>query len=166
MKRYIHTEVKSTESYISCMSKLGDSDKPAFMVGVYEDGSHVGEPYLKIYNNPRYTKSTMVTRLSLIDGHRIIHKNYDGRQEWDIDNKTLKSLDIFLEKPSNQDTEYSNWQALLYLWNVETSIICGSTPKPYRSMLAAFVAGYYDTEENLSDPNYMPSYAEKPIFAM
>ena len=165
MKRYIKSNDASDRTYISCMSKLGDNEKPAFMVGVYEDGSHIGEPYLKIYNNPRYSKSTHVTRLSLLDGHRIIHDNFDGREEWNIDNKTLKALDAFLSKPSRKFAEYSNWQVLLYLWNYETSIIVSAPDDLYDTDIDAYIDGYYDTEENLQNPNYMPSFADKPLFS-
>ena len=167
MVRYVKT-VDNVESGhpISCMSKLGSSNRPAFMVGVYEDGSHVGEPYLKIYNNPIYSKSKEVTRLSLLDGHRIIHKNCDGRKEWNIDNSTLRALDSFLKQPSSLNSKYTNWQALLYLWNYETSIICDPTPAPYDSMLSAFVAGYFDTPENLNNSTYMKSDAKQPQFSV
>ena len=165
MKRYIHSDVQSNMAYISCMSKLGECDKPSFMVGVYEDGSHVGCPYLKIYNNAKYPKSTKVTRLSLVDGSRLIHKNIDGRDEWDIDNRTLKALDNFLQASSRKYAGYSNWQVLMYLWNYETSIISSAPDDMYDTDIEAFVDGYYDTEDNLNNPNYMPSTAEKPKFA-
>lgn len=162
MKRLIRAT--TNQEYISCMSKLGENEKPAFMVGVYEDGSHIGEPYLKIYDNPRYSKSEYVTRLSLKDGHRIIHDNYDGRKEWNIDNKTLKALDTFLAKPSRRFIGYTNWQVLLYLWNYETSIIISAPDDLYDTDIDAFADGYYDTEDNLKNPNYMPSYAAQPSF--
>lgn len=163
MKRYIRkTDMKT---YISCMSKVGESEKPAFMVGVYEDGSHIGEPYLKIYDNPRYQKSEQVTRLSLLDGHRIIHENYDGRKEWDIDNKTLKALDTFLRKPSRKYANCTNWQLLLYLWNYETSIIGNSPEELYDTDIDAFLDGYYDVEENIKNPTYMKSTAKQPTFS-
>lgn len=157
--------IKGSKSYISCMSKLGESEKPAFMVGVYEDGSHIGEPYLKIYDNPRYQKSERVTRLSLIDGHRIIHDNFDGRDEWNIDNKTLKALERFLSAASDTYENCTNWQVLMYLWNYETSILGGSVPKPYKTLIRAYLAGCYDTEQNLANPNYMPSTAVQPKFS-
>ena len=153
------------QDYISCMSKVGTSEKPSFLVGVYEDGSHIGEPYLKIYNSSKYSSSTHVTRLSMRDGHRIIHKNVDGRLEWDIDKKTLKALEAFLEKKSRQFVGYTNWQAMIYLWNYEPSTITPAPEDVYDSDIEAFYDGYYDTEENSSNPNYMRSDSEIPSFA-
>lgn len=152
------------QDYISCMSKVGTSERPSFLVGVYEDGSHIGEPYLKIYNSNKYSSATHVTRLSLRDGHRIIHKNVDGRLEWDIDNKTLKALEVFLSKKSRQFSDYINWQVMIFLWNYEISLITPSPEELYDSDIDAFFKGYYDTEKNLTNSNYMKSDSEIPSF--
>ena len=153
------------DDYISCMSKVGHSEKPAFMVGVYESGSHVGEPYLKIYDSARHSSAERVTRLSLRDGHRIIHANLDGKSEWNIDSKTLKALEAFLDKQSRNYAGYTNWQVLLFLWNYETSIIASAPDDLYDTDIEAFVSGYYDTEENINNPSYMPSYSVRPQFS-
>lgn len=151
--------------YISCMSKVGGSEKPDFMVGVFEEGSHIEEPYLKIYDNHIYGKTKRVTRLSLLDGHRIVHKNFDGREEWkDINNRVLKGLDNFLEQPSRNYAGYTNWEVLIYLWNYETSIITPAPSDRYVTDIEAYFDGYYDTPENLRNPAYMVSTAKKPIF--
>lgn len=156
----------SNYSGIFCMSKVGSNDKPPFIVGVYESGDHIGIPYLKIYNSQKYSTATKVTRLSLIDGSRIVHKNTDGCEEWDdITNKTLKSLNDFLKKPSRQYRGYSNWQVMIYLWNYEIGIIAPAPEDRFNTDIEAFFAGYYDTEMNLGNSNYMPSNSEQPDFA-
>ena len=151
--------------YISCMSRVGNSEKPPFMVGVYESGAYIGEPYLKIYSHFDYPKAEYVTRLSMRDGHRIVHKNRDRKKEWkDIDNRTLKALEVFLDKPSRNIKGYTNWQVLMYLWNYETSIISNAPEDLYDTNIEAFIDGYYDTEENLKNPNYIASYSVRPGF--
>lgn len=157
----------SDVSYIYCMSKVGTSEKPPFIVGVYESGDHIGIPYLKIYNSQKYSTATKVTRLSLRDGSRIVHKNTDGCIEWDdINNKTLKALDTFLQKRSRQFSEYTNWQVMIYLWNYETGFIKPSPENKYNTDIDAFFDGYYDTEENMNNPNYMSSDSKQPTFSM
>lgn len=164
MKIYIDDSRSEFGEYISCMAKVGSSQKPPFMFCVYEDGSHIGEPYLKIYDSSKYSSSKRVTRLSLIDGRRIIHRNLDGREEWNIDNGTLKALNDYLKKNSKQYPNYTNWQVLIYMWNYETSFIAEFDDDKYDSYIDAFFDGYYDTEDNLSNPNYMKSDSEQPDF--
>ena len=153
------------KAHISYMAKIGQSDTPAFMVAVCENEDHIGEPHLKIYNNVTFLSATHVTRLSLRDGHRIICENHDCKQEWNIDNETLKALNRFLDEKSRNYKGYTNWQALMFQWNWESSIISGELDDKYDTYIEAFIDGCYDTETNLSNPNYVSSDSKRPDFA-
>lgn len=162
MKIYVRSD---GADYISCMATMPGNIKPTFVIGAYESGAYQGEPYLKIYDAQSVSKADHVTRLSLWDGHRIRHRNDDGKQEWeDINNSILRGLNRYLDKPSSMFDGYSNWQTLIYLWNSEVGFFTGVPPKKYRTFINAFFNGYYDTDENLRNSNYMPSTSERPDF--
>ncbi len=148
---------------IFCMAKIGSSEKPSFCVWVNPDPGRVGDPYLKYYNAQNYTKAESVIRLGLKETKFIYHN--DGKQSWKVTKKELKQLDDFLSKKSRKFVGVTNWQVTIYHWNYEYGLIDEDFPDKYASMIDAFVDGYFDTKENLSEPSYVPSNQKQPEYA-
>ena len=48
-------------------------------------------------------------------------------------------------------------------WNNENDFLSSDTGS-YDNPVEAFVNGYYDTKDNLSNPSYVPSYTEMPNY--
>lgn len=42
--------------------------------------------------------------------------------------------------------------------------LISDVPTGYKTRIEAFVNGYYNTEENLKDPSYVPSYLKMPDY--
>lgn len=150
---------------IMSMAQIGrsrDTDKIGFCVYVNPDSGRKGNPYFKFYNAGGYNKADKIVRLGIKRFEVIKHS--DGFKFWDVTKRELKVLDIFLSRKSKDYPKYTNWEVTLYQWNKEALFITDA-PDEYDSNIDAFFAGYYDTEENLSEPSYIPSTQEQILYA-
>jgi hypothetical protein len=149
----------STE--ITSMATVGksDGDKPHFMVQVNPDPKRVGDPYLKYYDANNYRKADRVIRLGLKDLKAFDHSNERGIKQWNVSKDDLRVLDAFLNEKNKDFPAYTNWQVALYHWNNEYGFI--SNTDEYSTNIEAFIAGYYDTDENIAEPSYVPSTQEQ-----
>lgn len=150
---------------IMSMSQIGrsrDSDKFSYCVYVNPDPGRRGNPYLKFYNASNYSKADKVIRLGMKKFEIIRHS--DGLKFWDVNRQELKMLDAFLSRTAKENPKYTNWQYAIYQWNREALFITDA-PDEYASNIDAFFDGFYDTEENLSEPSYIPSFQERIIYA-
>lgn len=148
-------------TYVECMAKVGHSDSDNFSVAVNPDTNRSGECYLKYYNHKRYRSADKVVRVSLTEPKYVFHRNYDGKATWDLSTKDKEKLVNFLNSKSSFSV--TNWQLALYYWNNESDFL-GSDTGSYDNPVEAFVNGYYDTKDNLSNPSYVPSYTEMPNY--
>lgn len=161
MKRY----VRSLEP-IECMATIGKSVDDNFCVTVNPDQKRSGVCYLKYFNSSSYTSADKVIRVSLLEPRVIFHKNRDGKKTWRINSKDKKNLVEFLKRNSKDWVGTDNWHSVLYHWNNELGLIDDVVPEEFNSAIEAFVAGYFDTKENLSHPSYVPSYLEMPDYTL
>lgn len=148
-------------TYVTCMAKVGHSDSDNFSVAVNPDTNRSGECYLKYYNHKWYRSADKVVRVSLTESKYVFHKNFDGKTTWHLSSKDKEKLSNFLN--SKLSFGVTNWQLALYHWNNENDFLNSDTGS-YKNPIEAFVNGHYDTEENVSNPSYMPSYAEMPNY--
>lgn len=147
---------------MSQIGRNGSEDKSEYCVYVNPDQSRTGDPYLKYYNARSYSKADKVIRLGM-KKFEIIHHS-DGLRFWDVTRKELKTLDNFLSGRSKIFSPYTNWQVALYLWNYESDLFT-DIPDKYNTIIEAFFDGYFDTEENLNKPNYLPSFQKQILYA-
>ena len=148
---------------IFCMAKIGSSIKPAFCVWVNPDSGRVGDPYLKYYNAQNYTEAESVIRLGLKEAKLIYHN--DDKKRWKVTKEQLKQLDTFLSSKSAEYRRYTNWQTTIYHWNYEYGFLDSEYPDRYDTIIDAYMDGYFDTNDNLSNPSYIPSYQKQPSYA-
>lgn len=148
---------------ILTMAQVGRNEKPGFCIWVNPDQGRKGDPYFKMYNAQSYAKADKCIRIGIREPKLIYHT--DGKKVWHITESDLKYLDKFMSQKSRKYAGYSNWQATIYDWNYEYSFIHPSPENQYEEDIDAFFDGYYDTEENLSDPSYVPSYQRQIIYA-
>ena len=155
--------VKSNESIFS-MATVGRNEKPTLMIAVNPDTGRIGDCYFNYYNNAYYPKSTKVTRINIKKPEKILHKNYDGKEEWGLSSRDKRILCAFLDAKSRDVPSLTNWQMVLYHWNNEYGNISKQFPDKYQSRIDAFVQGFYDTEENLKNPSYVYSKLKRPDY--
>ncbi|MCM1226143.1 MAG: hypothetical protein NC320_01800 [Clostridium sp.] len=150
---------------IMSMAQIGrsrDTDKFGYCVYVNPDSGRKGNPYFKFYNASGYNKADKVIRLGIKKFEVIKHS--DGFKFWDISKQEAKALDSFLSRKSKMYSQYTNWELMIFLWNVEALFITDA-PDEYESNIEAFFDGFYDTKENLAEPSYVPSYQERIVYA-
>lgn len=161
MKRYIQRDYE----YVEAMSTIGKHVKPNFTVAVNPDRGRKGDCYFKYYNSNDYHKAKKVARINLRIPSYIQHKNSDGKEDWILNSKAKSALVDYLNNESDQWLNVTNWQSCLYHWNREKGLLDDPFPRDtYYSQIEAFLSGYYDTEENLSNPSYMSSQSKMPDY--
>jgi hypothetical protein len=149
---------------ITSMATVGksDGDKPHFMVQVNPDAKRIGNPYLKYYDANNYLKADRVIRLGLTDLKAFDHSSERGIKFWKVNKEDLRVLDAFLSEKSKDFPAYTYWQMALYHWNNEYGFI--SNTDAYPTNIDAYMAGYYDTAENLNHKSYVPSTQEQQTY--
>lgn len=160
----VQSEQNASEPILS-MSQIGrsrDTDKFGYCVYVNPDPGRKGNPYFKFYNASSYKKADSVIRLG-IKSFEII-KHSDGLQFWNVGTKELKALDMFMARKSKEYPKYTNWEVTLYQWNREALFITDA-PDEYDMNIDAFFDGYYDTDDNFSEPSYIPSFQKRIVYA-
>ena len=148
---------------IFCMVKIGSSMRPAFCVWVAPDPGRAGDPYLKYYDAQNYTQAGSVVRLGLKEAKFIFH--HGGKKHWKVTKEDLQQLDRFLSAKSAEYRRYTNWQTTIYHWNYEYGFLAPEYPDSYDTLIDAYMDGYFDTKDDLSDPAYIPSDQEQPSYA-
>lgn len=148
------------------MATIGRHIQPNFTVAVNPDGNRVGNCYFKYYNRENYNIATHVTRLNLRKPNKIIHKNRDGKKEWQLNSIDKKAICQYLDQTSRYGVQFgaTNWDYTLYSWNNELGLLEAEFPEEYSSPFEAFVNGFYDTEDNMNNPSYVPSTLKRPDY--
>lgn len=159
MKRY----VRSYEPIFS-MATVGYDTKHNITIAVNPDGNRVGDCYFKYYDHASYHSARCVARIDFRKPRKIIHRNKDGKKDWKLNSDDLKILVWYLQQPSSDYSGLTNWQVALYHWNHEHHLLDKARPPKYDTTIKAFVDGFYDTEENLSDPSYLASTLKMPDY--
>lgn len=155
MKRVVRPNVA-----VYSMASIGVNTKPTFAVQVHPDSGRFGDPYMKLYDNKGFSSEGNRTRVSLVKPRYVIHKN----EVWNLNIKYRKALIDFLNSPSKDIPGLTNWDAVKYHWNNECHILSYDTDLGDLSRPQAYVQGLFDTKENISNPNYIPSYTEMPNY--
>lgn len=167
MKRWAHAAENPTESieYIEAMTTIGSHTSPNFTIAVNPDSGRAGDCYFKYFNREVYSKATAVARINIREASRVYHTNSDGKTEWKLNSKVKKALVSYFNAECDEWADATNWQSILYHWNIESHTIDKPFPKDkYRSKMEAFLDGYYDTDENLANPSYVASNLEIPDY--
>lgn len=160
MKRLI-----SSTEYIEAMSTIGQHFKPNFMIAVNPADNRSGDCYFKYFNRESYSKADAVARIDMRSPKRFYHMNQDGKVEWDLSAKDKKELCKYLDAESDDWTGVTNWQSVLFNWNRECHLLSEPFPRDqYTSRIEAFLNGFYDTDDNLSNPSYVASYLSRPDY--
>ena len=161
MKRLVTASLE----YIEAMATIGSHVSPNFTIAVNPDSNRSGDCYFKYFDRESYSKAEHVARVNIRDTSRFYHKNSDGKKEWSLNAKDKKELVSYLQSESDEWVGVSNWESVLYHWNIESHTIDDPFPKDiYSSKIEAFLSGYYDTEENLQNPSYVASYLKMPNY--
>lgn len=150
------------------MATVGRHIKPNFMIAVTPDTNREGLCYFKYLNSDNYNKATSIARIDIRQPSRIYHKDGTGKQEWKLNHKDKKVLCDYLDEINRNYRKQgiTNWQMLLYHWNNEHGFFIEEPPEDYETDVEAFVHGFYDTDHNLSDPNYTESDLKRPDYTL
>ena len=146
------------------MATVGRSEKQNFSVAVNPSATYSGTCYLKYYNHKNYKKAAAVARLNLRVPEKVYHTNRDGKKEWQLNSSDRKNLMQFLTSHSMEFNFATYWQLVLYHWNNECDLLESQYPDAFSNHIEAFISGFYDTKENLSNIDYMPSYSICPDY--
>lgn len=144
---------------INCMTTIGTNFSPTFTVIVNPDSRRIGDPYLKICDGKRFHSSEHTARLNLKEPALVKHHS-DGKKEWNLTNKDIKNLKNYLNSKSKKNPKYTNWEYTIFSWNDEYGFL--ESYEGVEPLIDEFFNGYFDTEENLSNPSYVPSYQLMP----
>ena len=155
MKRLLRADAA-----VYSMASIGVNTKPTFAVQVHPDSGRSGDPYMKLYDNKGFSSEGNKTRVSLLKPKYVVHNN----EVWTLNSKYRKALVDFLRSPSKDFPRLTNWYAVKYYWNNECHLLSYETDTGKLSRPQAYVSGYYDTDENISNPSYVPSYLEMPNY--
>ncbi len=167
MKRYIkNVEDLSYLEPIESMSQIGSDETAKMVYYVNPDTNRRGDPYFKVYDNILRSKARTMTRISFLEPKYVIHKPDRGMKSWKLNKSEIKSMIKYLNKRSAL-FKITNWQYAMYMWNLEFSFFSkGFDENKYDNSVIAYVKGYYDVEENLNHPSYLPSYLEMPDYLL
>lgn len=161
MKRYIHA---ATEEILA-MATVGRHFKPNFTVVVTPDTSRQGVCYFKYLDSESYRTAESIAGVNIRKPERIYHKDATGKQEWQLSHKDKKALCKFLDSNSKYKGA-TNWDLVLYHWNNENGFLEEDYGDRYSSPVEAFVDGFFDSEDNVADPSYVPSYVVRPDYLL
>lgn len=151
MKRLLRADAA-----VYSMASIGVNTKPTFAVQVHPDFGRSGDSYMKLYDNKVFSSEGNKTRVSLLRPKYVVHNN----EVWKLNSKYRRALVDFLNSPSKDFPGLTNWEMVKYNWNNECHILSYDVNTGELTRPQAYVNGLYDTEENLSDPSYVPSCAE------
>lgn len=130
---------------------------------VNPDPDSTDEPYFKLYNHESFVKATKIARISFLEPNYI--KQCDKNQSWILNFQEKERLLHFLSNPSDSYPYVSTWQHAMFQWNHECLLLEKQFDKcKYRNIVCAFSKGFYDTEENIHNPRYLPSYLPVPDY--
>lgn len=65
-----------------------------------------------------------------------------------------------MNSKSKKNPKYTNWEYTIFSWNDEYRFL--ESYEGVEPLIDEFFNGYFDTEENLSNPSYVPSYQLMP----
>ena len=88
-------------------------------ITVNPDSNKEGNPYFKYYNHQSYNSATAVIRILFKEPGFVIHKNYDGKDFWNISVSDKKILMKILMSPYSANKNYTIWDYAKYQWNYE-----------------------------------------------
>ena len=142
------------------MASIGVNTKPTFAVQVHPDSERSGDPYMKLYDNKGFSSEGNKTRVSLLRPRYVVHNN----EVWKLNSKYRRALVDFLNSPSKDFPGLTNWDMAKYHWNNECHVLSYDVDTGKLTGSQAYVSGLYDTEDNLSNPSYVPSYSEMPNY--
>lgn len=145
------------------MAQIGKNENPIFCIWVNPDQGRNGDPYFKMYDAQKYSSAKHSIRIGLKEPKLIYHA--DGKKFWNVTKSDLKALDRFMSKKSRKYAGFTNWQATIFDWNYEYGCIEPSPEDEFNSDIEAFFSGYYDTNENLHKPSYIPSTQRQICYA-
>lgn len=148
------------------MATIGRHENPNFLVAVNPDTNRFGDCYFKYYDDKSFDSAKRVTRLSFTAPVKVKHRNRDGKQEWDLNTKDRKNLCNYLDEPSKDYrlSGLTNWVMALYHCDNECGLLSDDYPEEYSNKVDAFLHGFYDTEENITNPNYLVSTLSRPDY--
>ena len=155
MKRVIRTYAAAYS-----MASIGVNTNPAFAVQVHPDFGRSGDAYMKLYDNKGFSSEGNKTRVSLLRPKYVVHNN----EVWKLNSKYRRALVDFLNSPSKDFPGLTNWDMVKYHWNNECHVLSYDVDTGELTRPQAYVSGLYDTEDNLSNPSYVPSYSEMPNY--
>lgn len=144
------------------IGKSDDSDDIEYCVCINSNPIRYYRPYLKFYNAKEFYRAEKVIRLGLKQPEVVLQT--DELEFWNVTKNELRLLDKFLAQKSKIFSVYSNWQTALFIWNSE-NLFFTDFPKEYPSITDAYFDGFYDTEENLKKPHYLPSFQKQIFYA-
>jgi len=145
---------------VYAMTTIGRNSKPAYMVAVNPDSNRIGDCYFKFYDSDSYSSSSSISRIRF-DSPKYV-KPHKGKHIVKL-NATMKNeLNKFMKTSYQDFPEITNWDYTKYAWNLDHNLVKsyveGKTP------LQSYIDGDCDTEENLSNPNYVPNSLECPDY--
>ena len=164
MKRYV-SDIEDISNFepIESMAQIGIDRDAQMAYYVNPDPSRIGEPYFKVYDRESYVKSTRIARISFLEPRYIQHK--DTKKPWILNHSEKRRLLQFLNDPSIKYSGASNWEYALYQWNNEHLLLNEAyNKKIYKDEIDAYIRGFYDIEENLDNPSYLPSNLPVPDY--
>lgn len=150
---------------IETMSTIGRNENPSFAVTVNPDSGRMGDCYFKYFNSADYRTADKLARISFTEPKKVIHKNTDGKQEWELNVKDKKILCKFLSSKSRKykSLNITNWQSALYHWNYEYGFFTYDYPDDYGLEIEAYLDGFYD---NIEHPSYLKSTLRMPDYTL
>lgn len=167
MKRYIRNDqsIEELEPIVS-MAKVGVDDVGKTVYYVNPDLNRIGDPYFKVYDNISHTKATHIARISFLEPRYVSHRDEAGKQPWKLNSSEKKKMVAYLNQKSGI-VKTTNWIYCMYLWNNEYGFFDSiSLDEKYSHGVFAYKDGFYDTDENLKHPSYLPSYLQIPDYTV
>lgn len=165
MKRYIRNIVKVDDlEPIESMSQIGSDETANMVYYVNPDTNRRGDPYFKVYDNILRSKAKHMTRISFFEPKYIIHKPDKGMKYWKLNTSEIRAVIDYMNRRSAL-FRITNWQYAMYMWNMEFSFFNnGFDENKYDNAVMAYVDGFYDDEEHLGHPSYVPSFTQIPDY--
>lgn len=169
MKRVI----KNTDS-VFAMSTIGsylDKGKLVFRMSVHHGRTHRNGCYFKIYDgslsNKKRSAIKIATKIARINFKEPSYESHRDRlPAWILSPDECKQLNEFLDSVSEESkVPMTNWEFAKYQWNRELGLLDDySYQEKYSDMQSAYIDGYFDTEENLSNHQYLSTTYCRPDY--
>lgn len=118
-----------------------------------ENANTHNNEYFKYFDSFSYRKADAVARISLKEPKYLDHKNFDGKNNWKLNNKEKKELIELMNEPSKVHEGLSNWQTTLVQYNFDNFWI-----SPLETINNTFDKEKYPKAFTLDTP--MPNYME------